>query len=363
MTILKSKHPSLVEPTITNCNAESSSVSNCDSTDKDNSVSDIKDDTISEKLNCVANESTIDTNPIINCIESKDEHTEDEQTEKSDSDDSMKKLRRKGVSFHSLGGNFKSEKKENTRPAPLLNRQEKVEISSSEDELQGYSTVIVSQNLTDEILSEIYGETGAENSTNNNKISSEDEHPYEDFSSKNESKVDSKLSKDDKSKLKPNFKIGDNITTVSSDQPHSSHSKIPTHLGSFEPKSLADEILDEVYGQCPGSKKKSVENNGEITSSEDEDGEYETIGEFRDEARKSNPNMTKNFKLNISNNNNNNGVVPKRGFSMNASGIGASSSTKSGDITNKPEPLHNPALIGEFYLNILIQFEIEIFHV
>ena len=349
-SILKSKHPSLEESLPSNEGIESTSDLNCDSENKsdNNHTVNNKEDATTANVNDGENKSKCDikTNPSTDSVESKDEHVEDdsEQGEKLDSDDSMKKLRRKGVSFHSLSGNFKSEKKENVRPAPLLNRQEKVEMSSSEDELQGYSTVIVSQNLTDEILSEIYGETGTNNVKDNSKATSEDEHPYEEFSSKICAISDITPSKNNNSKLKPIFKIGDKTTpsNTSLDHKNSSQLKIQTDIGSLEPKSLADEILDEVYGHCPGSNEKSESaKKSDNSSSEDEDGEYETIGEFR-ESRTSNPNMTKNFKSNISN-----GLVPKRGFAMNANGIGKPS--KSSEITNKTDYLHNPALIGKLY--------------
>ena len=129
----------------------------------------------------------------------------------------------------------------------------------------------------------------------------------------------------------------------------SSHLKIHTDVGSFEPKSLADEILDEVYGHCPGSNdKRESGNKSDISNSEDEDGEYETIGEFR-ESKTPNPNMTKNFKHNTSKI-----EVPKRGFAMNANGSGNYS--RSSDITNKTDHLHNPALIGKCHSHFITWF-------
>ena len=353
-SILKSKHPSLEEQNLSNKSVESSCALTGDSNRKSdqNCASDNEKYTITSIVSDGKNISKSDTkiNPSTDSIANNEEHVEDdsEQTEKSDSDDSMKKFRRKGVSFHSLSGNFKSEKKENDRPAPLLNRQEKVEMSSSEDELQGYSTVIVSQNLTDEILSEIYGETGNNNEKGNSKPPSEDEHPYEEFSPISGAAVNCTTGKQNDSKLKPNFKIGDNTTPSNTclNPKTSSHAKIHTDVGSFEPKSLADEILDEVYGHCPGSNdKRESGNKSDNSNSEDEDGEYETIGEFR-ESKTPYPNMTKNFKHNTSKI-----EVPKRGFAMNANGSGNYS--RSSDITNKTDHLHNPALIGKCHSHFI----------
>ena len=265
-------------------------------------------------------------------------------------DANMKKFRRKGVTFNSFAKNFNNEKVDSVGNSIASNRSENGEVSS-EDELQGYSTVIVSQNLTSEILEEIYGACDSNNAKDNETIGEVEEHPYETFPSMESNKTHTEKSKD--SKRGPNFRIGDktNKHSLASDIKLSSQSKAKTPFsGSLAPKSLADEILDEVYGSSPASNNTTRDekcNKGAMekcSQNEEhvEEGEYETIAEFRDveecidnTTKQSNTNMYGEEK------------IPRRSYSLNANHLGS----KANEFNIKPESMKNPALVGKLYTN------------
>ena len=265
-------------------------------------------------------------------------------------DANMKKFRRKGVTFNSFAKNFNNEKVDSVGNSIASNRSENGEVSS-EDELQGYSTVIVSQNLTSEILEEIYGACDSNNAKSNENIVEVEEHPYETFPSMESNKTQTEKSKD--SKRQPNFRIGDktNKHSLASDIKLSSQSKAkPPFSGSLAPKSLADEILDEVYGSSPASKNttgdekcnKGAMKNCSQNEEDVEEGEYETIAEFRD-VEECIDNTTKQFNTNM----NGEEKIPKRSYSLNANHLGS----KANEFNIKPESMKNPALVGKSYTN------------
>ena len=131
----------------------------------------------------------------------------------------------------------------------------------------------------------------------------------------------------------------------------SSQSKAkPPFSGSLAPKSLADEILDEVYGSSPASNNTTRDeksNKGAMkTCSQNEDdveeGEYETIAEFRD-VEECIDNTTKQTNTNKYGEE----KIPKRSYSLNANHLGS----KANEFNIKPESMKNPALVGKSYTN------------
>ena len=336
-SILKYKHPQLVDSTISNTSELTTHKND------NNSLSDEKvDETDLEEIKSEGDGSTSKITNEVGKEISDIPSTNNCETRKSDSSTNMKKLRRKGVTFNSFTANQTGEHFDNVSSSSAVNRLENGEISSSEDELQGYSTVIVSQNLTSEILQEIYGTHGTDNpkiADGNIGVHEDDTHCYEEFPGEDTmASTENKRSKEVKRNLKPIFKIGDEIHTprVSSDQINSSRSKntYRTDISSFEPKSLADEIFDEVYGNCPDDTTNGQKGN-EIPSTndnEEEEGTYETIGESKETKPE-----------NVTAKHSKTDMVPKRGCSVNSNQIG----NKSSESNSKPEFPHNPALIGK----------------
>lgn len=189
-------------------------------------VEEDEDDLEAEKLELVSEEPTSPVKSILKrnslLVESgeidiptasKDSPADDLEVKPEDTEDTMMMLKRqqkrkKGVTFSPISAPPMS-------PLAFDNVPE-TRSESSEDELNGYSKVVVSQNLAEEILDEIYGKLEAPKTPTAN---------YE------------------------NSVVTENGAIAR-----------PFHLhdpASPQPRSLADEILDELYGRKVASKSDS----------------------------------------------------------------------------------------------------------
>ena len=138
--------------------------------------------------------------------------------------------RKKGVTFSPEP--VKTPSIQVAKSATHVISEKAVAAESSEDELNGYDKVVVSQNLAEEILDEIYG------------------------------KIEAYGDDDQKTQVYENSVVNENGAI-----------EAPFHLHdptSHQPKSLADEILDELYGRKADA---SVKHEKEIL----EDHSYEEI--------------------------------------------------------------------------------------